>query len=112
MPPLVHSTPTDRAIKVESFAALAQVNHANDVWVLNKPEPECYDAMVTNQRGVVLAAPGADCMPILFADLEKKVIGVAHAGRLRVFFLLLLLLLNTRNVFPESDPKRETWKKM
>lgn len=86
MPPLVHSTPTDRAIKVESFAALAQVNHANDVWVLNKPEPECYDAMVTNQRGVVLAAPGADCMPILFADPEKKVIGVAHAGRLLRFF--------------------------
>ncbi|MEQ2164419.1 hypothetical protein GOODEAATRI_006527 [Goodea atripinnis] len=57
-----------------------QVNHASAVWVLGKPEPESYDSMVTNQRGVVLAAPGADCMPILFADPVKKVIGAAHAG--------------------------------
>lgn len=59
---------------------LVKVNHANDVWVLGKPEPESYDSMVTNQRGVVLAAPGADCMPLLFADPVKKVIGAAHAG--------------------------------
>ncbi|XP_047226775.1 purine nucleoside phosphorylase LACC1 [Girardinichthys multiradiatus] len=59
---------------------LVKVNHASAVWVLGKPEPESYDSMVTNQRGVVLAAPGADCMPILFADPVKKVIGAAHAG--------------------------------
>ncbi|XP_015251436.1 PREDICTED: laccase domain-containing protein 1-like [Cyprinodon variegatus] len=60
---------------------LVKVNHANDVLVLGNPEPESYDSMVTNQRGVVLAAPGADCMPILFADPVKKVIGAAHAGK-------------------------------
>ncbi|KAM4730979.1 purine nucleoside phosphorylase LACC1 [Anableps anableps] len=59
---------------------LVKVNHASDVWVLGKPEPESYDSMVTNQCGVVLVAPGADCMPILFADPVKKVIGAAHAG--------------------------------
>ncbi|XP_028249965.1 laccase domain-containing protein 1 [Parambassis ranga] len=59
---------------------LVKVNHASDVWVLGKAEPESYDAMVTNQTGVVLVAPGADCMPILFADPVLKVIGVAHAG--------------------------------
>lgn len=37
--------------------------------------------MVTDQTGVVLAAPGADCMPILFADPASKVIAVAHAGK-------------------------------
>lgn len=57
-----------------------QVNHASDVWVLGKEEPESYDAMVTDQRGVVIAAPGADCMPVLFADPVSKVIGAAHAG--------------------------------
>ncbi len=62
------------------------MNHASDVFVLGKAEPESYDAMVTNQSGVVLAAPGADCMPILFADPVSKVIGVAHAGR-RSFLL-------------------------
>ncbi|XP_060910064.1 purine nucleoside phosphorylase LACC1 [Labrus mixtus] len=59
---------------------LVKVNHASDVWVLGKEEPESYDAMVTNQTGVVIAAPGADCMPILFADPVTKVVGVAHAG--------------------------------
>ncbi|XP_074550712.1 purine nucleoside phosphorylase LACC1 [Halichoeres trimaculatus] len=59
---------------------LVKVNHASDVWVLGKEEPQTYDAMVTNQTGVVLAAPGADCMPILFSDPKLKVIGVAHSG--------------------------------
>ncbi|XP_051258880.1 purine nucleoside phosphorylase LACC1 [Dicentrarchus labrax] len=59
---------------------MVKVNHASDVWVLGKAEPESYDGIVTNQTGVVLAAPGADCMPILFADPVSKVIGAAHAG--------------------------------
>ncbi|XP_075994809.1 purine nucleoside phosphorylase LACC1 [Genypterus blacodes] len=59
---------------------LVKVAHASRVWVLGKAEPESYDAVVTNRPGVVLAAPGADCMPILFADPVSKVIGAAHAG--------------------------------
>ncbi|KAI1899563.1 hypothetical protein AGOR_G00063070 [Albula goreensis] len=59
---------------------LVKTNHANDVWVMGKPAPESYDGIVTNQVGVVIAAPGADCMPLLFADPVAKVIGVAHAG--------------------------------
>ncbi|XP_053296353.1 purine nucleoside phosphorylase LACC1 [Pleuronectes platessa] len=59
---------------------LVQVDHGSDVWVVGSAEPESYDGMVTNQTGVVLAAPGADCMPLLFADPVSKVIGAAHAG--------------------------------
>ncbi|XP_026074317.1 laccase domain-containing protein 1 [Carassius auratus] len=59
---------------------LIKCNHASDVWVMGKPAPDSYDAMVTNQVGVVIAAPGADCMPLLFTDPVAKVIGVAHAG--------------------------------
>ncbi|XP_026151601.1 laccase domain-containing protein 1 [Mastacembelus armatus] len=59
---------------------LVKVNHASDVWVMGEAEPENYDGIVTNQPGVVLAAPGADCMPLLFADPVSKVIGAAHAG--------------------------------
>ncbi|XP_028291156.1 laccase domain-containing protein 1 [Gouania willdenowi] len=59
---------------------LMRVNHASDVWVLGNPAPERCDAIVTNQTGTVIAAPGADCIPILFADPSLKVIGVAHAG--------------------------------
>lgn len=56
------------------------MDHGRDVWVLGTVEPASYDAMVTDRAGVVLAAPGADCMPILLADPVSKVIGVAHAG--------------------------------
>lgn len=63
-----------------SLVVSLQVNHARDVWAVGKAEPESYDAMVTDQTGLVLAAPGADCMPILFADPVSKVIAVAHAG--------------------------------
>ncbi|XP_056145539.1 purine nucleoside phosphorylase LACC1 isoform X2 [Lampris incognitus] len=60
---------------------LVRVNHARDVWVMGTAEPpESYDAIVTNQTGVVIAAPGADCMPLLFAEPVTKVIGAAHAG--------------------------------
>lgn len=81
------SNRTKRSRQFLHAACFLQVNHASDVWVLGKDEPESYDAMLTNQTGVVLAAPGADCMPILFADPVSKVIGVAHAGRcfLRLF---------------------------
>uniref|UniRef100_A0A8C2IER4 Purine nucleoside phosphorylase LACC1 n=1 Tax=Cyprinus carpio TaxID=7962 RepID=A0A8C2IER4_CYPCA len=59
---------------------LIKCNHASDVWVMGKPAPDSYDGMVTNQVGVVIAAPGADCMPLLFTDPVAKAIGVAHAG--------------------------------
>ncbi|XP_068185631.1 purine nucleoside phosphorylase LACC1 isoform X2 [Antennarius striatus] len=59
---------------------LVKVAHASDIWVMGTEEPRSYDAVLTNQRGVVLAAPGADCMPILFADPVSEVIGAAHAG--------------------------------
>uniref|UniRef100_A0A8C5SH53 Laccase domain containing 1 n=1 Tax=Laticauda laticaudata TaxID=8630 RepID=A0A8C5SH53_LATLA len=57
-----------------------KVNHASDVWVMGQPQPESYDGIVTNQRGIIVAAPGADCIPLVFADPVKKVCGAAHSG--------------------------------
>ncbi|XP_058886296.1 purine nucleoside phosphorylase LACC1-like isoform X3 [Acipenser ruthenus] len=57
-----------------------QVDHGSDVWIMGRREPESYDGIVTNQSGVTLVAPGADCMPLLFADPVQKAIGAAHAG--------------------------------
>ncbi|XP_006008187.1 purine nucleoside phosphorylase LACC1 [Latimeria chalumnae] len=59
---------------------LVKVDHASDVWIMGKDAPECYDGIVTNQKGVTIAVPGADCMPLLFADPVKKACGGAHAG--------------------------------
>uniref|UniRef100_A0A8C5P3Q4 Purine nucleoside phosphorylase LACC1 n=1 Tax=Jaculus jaculus TaxID=51337 RepID=A0A8C5P3Q4_JACJA len=57
-----------------------KTDHANDVWIMGKKEPESYDGITTNERGVTIAALGADCIPIVLADPVKKVCGVAHSG--------------------------------
>jgi len=38
------------------------------------------DAAVTGVPGVVLAVLTADCLPVLLADVQRAVVGVAHAG--------------------------------
>lgn len=38
------------------------------------------DALVSNQKGLILAVSIADCYPILFYDEQNGVIGAAHAG--------------------------------
>ncbi len=38
------------------------------------------DASVANAPGVVCAVMTADCLPVLFADVDGKVVGAAHAG--------------------------------
>lgn len=39
------------------------------------------DALVTRARGVALVIRVADCVPVVFADADRQVIGAAHAGR-------------------------------
>jgi len=43
------------------------------------------DALITDQVNTPLMVMVADCIPILFYDHTKKVIGVAHAGRAGTF---------------------------
>jgi len=43
------------------------------------------DALITDQFNTPLMVMVADCIPILFYDHTKKVIGVAHAGRAGTF---------------------------
>ncbi|XP_040439893.1 purine nucleoside phosphorylase LACC1 [Falco naumanni] len=57
-----------------------KIDHANAVCIMGKTEPDSYDGIVTDQKGVTIAAPGADCIPVLFADPVRKVCGAAHSG--------------------------------
>ena len=66
----------------ERLLSLRQV-HAAEVVVAGaagwSERPEA-DAAVTSERGIALSVLTADCAPVLFADPEARVIGVAHAG--------------------------------
>ena len=56
--------------------------HGTSVWAVGEPlpEPAEFDGLVCDRPGPVLGAFAADCVPILFADPEARVIGAAHAG--------------------------------
>ncbi len=61
-----------------NVARLNQV-HGGEVRV-GQPGSQTGDALVTNEKGLVLAIGAADCYPILFHDPVNNVIGAAHAG--------------------------------
>ena len=50
------------------------------IGIYREHDMQSVDALVTNEPNVTLVTHYADCTPIYFADPEKKVIGLAHAG--------------------------------
>lgn len=55
--------------------------HGDEVLVVDHPgRYEGYDALITDQPGIVLAVTIADCTPILIYDPVGKAIGAVHAG--------------------------------
>lgn len=56
----------------------ADVLHVTRAWDADD-RPKA-DAMVTGRPGLALAISTADCVPVLFADRKRRVIGAAHAG--------------------------------
>ena len=67
------------------IASLKQV-HGTDVRVFDRPsQVEAQDlapgdALVTNQPNLLVLVRTADCVPILVADLKRRVIAAIHAG--------------------------------
>jgi YfiH family protein len=60
-----------------------QVHSAEVVTVSAPWQPEAApqaDALVTATAGMALGVLTADCLPVLFADRQKPIIGAAHAG--------------------------------
>ena len=67
-------------------AALARVYqiHSPDVLTVTGPidqhNPPRADALVTYRSNILLAVQTADCVPVLFSDVEARVVGAAHSG--------------------------------
>jgi len=58
----------------------ASVLDADDPRYANPGVPREADAAITTTPGRVLAVMAADCLPVIMADLDARVLGVAHAG--------------------------------
>jgi len=54
--------------------------HANQGWDRLDTAIEDCDAMITNQKNIVLCILTADCVPILLCDTKQNVIAAVHAG--------------------------------
>lgn len=58
--------------------------HSADVVTVTAPIPDDEraraDALVTDRPGLLLGVLAADCVPILFADAARGVVGAAHSG--------------------------------
>lgn len=61
--------------------------HGNEILLIDQPNPEVShfqrvdsDAIITNQRNIMIGILVADCFPVLLYDREKHVAGVVHLG--------------------------------
>ena len=71
------------ATGVEALVFADQV-HGRAVAVVDGPRPDAVpatDALVTTTPGLGLVVLAADCLPVLLADPDARVVAAAHAGR-------------------------------
>ncbi|XP_069138404.1 purine nucleoside phosphorylase LACC1-like [Argopecten irradians] len=59
---------------------VARAVHGNYVHVVGKTEAEGFDGIVTDQPGITIGAPGADCVTLVFADPVKRACAALHSG--------------------------------
>ena len=82
---VVHGTPaneTGKAHGVVHGTSARETGQAHGIVSgenLHRPDPEA-DAQITTLPGIALAVQVADCLPVLLADTQGRVIGAAHAG--------------------------------
>lgn len=68
------------------FLTVNQV-HGSEILVIDQPNPEVThfqrvdsDAILTNQRNILIGILVADCFPVILYDQKKHVAGVVHLG--------------------------------
>lgn len=84
----------------QGTSASADMSPATDTLV---PEPEA-DAQITTRPGIALAVQVADCLPVLLADRQGRVIGAAHAGwRSLAGGILQATVQKMRQKVPDAD---------
>lgn len=62
---------------------MCEQTHSSKVAFVTNSKPSLIqevDGLVTKKKNVLLSIVTADCMPIMFYDPKKNIVGVAHAG--------------------------------
>ncbi len=69
---------------------VANQTHSDHIYIVKKVETKGWsdisnaidncDALITDEKGVVLTVLTADCVPILLYDIQREVVSVVHAG--------------------------------
>jgi len=79
---VLHATPEDVVGTVQTHTVNVRRVTAEDRGkvAVCKPDYGDVDGLVTNEKGIVLAAFTADCVPIYFVDPVKEAVGLAHSG--------------------------------
>lgn len=95
-------------LSVESIFDVWQV-HGNRAICTDAPRPldqdhEKADAIFTNKPGITLFMRFADCVPLFFYDPVKKVIGIAHAGRIGTLNRIAADCIETLKQKYDSNP--------
>lgn len=63
-----------------SFASSHQVHGTDVLTVAEAGRFDGYDALITNQPGLLIGVTVADCVPILVYDTEHQTVAAIHAG--------------------------------
>lgn len=95
-----HAPSQEPQTHAQGMSAGADMIPATDVPV---SEPEA-DAQITTRPGIALAVQVADCLPVLLADRQGRVIGAAHAGwRSLAGGILQATVQKMRQKVPDAD---------
>lgn len=95
-----HAPSQEPQTHAQGTSASADMSPAMDTLV---PEPEA-DAQITTRPGIALAVQVADCLPVLLADRQGRVIGAAHAGwRSLAAGILQATVQKMRQKVPDAD---------
>jgi YfiH family protein len=56
-------------------------SHSSNVEIADGNVKTYYcDGVITDQKGVLLTVITADCVPIIFVDIQKGIVGISHQG--------------------------------
>lgn len=77
-----HGFGSKRELAPDEAITSQQVHGVSIFEVTERPSHpvEGYDILVTDRSGLIVAVKTADCLPVLIADPERRIVAAVHAG--------------------------------